>query len=269
MSQFFDRHPRIRAVIGYAVLALLALVLIVGTFHVGTFLFWFIAGIIFHIHIPQATITAFQGFINTNFTTQIPVWVTGIATLGLWRATVILSRLAQAQKAIVNPLLEFGLLVEDINAPTGSGNHDSYNENWRDEDSKNAQLHPYIDNQPPCYIRIKVENVQPNVYGLATKITGKVILAFGAKNNVDNHPFTIVRNLDIPVIGAGKYVEGPIFNIGTLPNFVVLIDEIQYFDIQNIGHKAAYGVGRLWKRLDGKPIVITQKIFEPGKGELR
>jgi hypothetical protein len=112
--------------------------------------------------------------------------------------------------------------------------------------------------------------VQPNVYGLAGSVSGKVMLSFGAKNDIDPHPFSIVRDFggSRSIIGSGKYIEGPIFNVGTLPNFSVIVNDVSYADIQNQGRRAAYGVDMLWQRTQGRPMFVT-KVFGPAKGELR
>ena len=255
----------VRTAFGYTLL----LVIFIGAWHIGSFLFSIASGVLSRVHVPPAIVSVTQDFIKTEVTPQIPVWITAIATFFLWRATDALTKATQAQVAIVAPLLEISLSNDDPKLPgTEITNHeDSYNDGWRTEDDNNSQLRPFIEGQSPCYVRIKITNAQPNVYGIAGKIQGKVALAFGAKDDTNPHPFTLIRVFTVPVIAGGKYVEGPILNIGTLPNFVAVVNEIQYADIQNRERKAAYGAGRLWKRLKGGPMLISQ-IYEPGKREL-
>jgi hypothetical protein len=254
----------VRAFIGYVVLAIVALFVIVGAVQVGTFLF----GLVRQTHVPASVLAPVSDFVKRDVIDQLSAWLLVIVTGFLWWSTRVLSQGTRAQTRAQAPILELAVTLDDQPLLPGTGHENAYNQGWHDEDDRNIQLLPFIQNHSPRYVRLRVINVQTNPYGVAGKIRGKIVLLFGATNDVAPHPFNMVRDFTIEAIGAMKYVEAPIFNVGTLPNFTAAVTELTYADFQGIELRSAYGVTRLWQRFQGGPIPFLQ-IFEPGKGERR
>jgi len=252
-----QRENRLRRIarnaLGYLVLAMILAVFATGLTSVARFMWAFRSHLAFLI--PAGS------WFNTYVWQHPDGWVTALATVFLFWATLALMRSTRAQVAGDAPLLHYNLMSPDApSIPTGA-----YNESWALEDERHVGMAPHLLAGPGRYIHITVANEQAKPYGVALGVKLTVRLAWGASNNTDLHPYTLDRVINQPAIGAGKAIGGPLFNIGNIANYVVLIQDVTYTDISGKKSRVAFGAGKLWQRLPPGQLVVEQTVFEPVK----
>jgi hypothetical protein len=154
--------------------------------------------------------------------------------------------------------------VPDASSPSAS-QPPLYFKPWADEDANQQFLAQRSKGLPPRYVTIRIENVQASPHGVAGSVKISAMLAFGAPDDVAPHPYNISRLVNQDVILASRYVEGPIFNVAGLENWVVVLSKVEYRDIMKRPRTAAVGTGLLQCTVSGN-MISTIKVFEPRKG---
>jgi hypothetical protein len=136
---------------------------------------------------------------------------------------------------------------------------------WASEDAAGT-LGPRNVTAAARYVVITVTNQQTRPAGVASKIKIKTRLWFGAPDDVAPHPYYIERMVEPAPLQAQAIAHGALFNVGGLANFIVAIEEVEYYDILSWRRTAAVGTGYIRCVVSGELFPIN-RVFEPRKGE--
>jgi hypothetical protein len=84
----------------------------------------------------------------------------------------------------------------------------------------------------------------------------------------DRHTFCHIlqRKIQIDVVGANKSVDIPVFNVGTLEEYLAVIETVVYRDVFNRKRTGGWGMDAILKPKQGT-LEYTQKLFIPRRGE--
>lgn len=249
---------KLRTIGGYFVLAGLIIFILVGVFTVGRFTI----GILAKIHFGFWT--SLSSWTHDYVWNHPDGWITAIATALLFWATLALTRSTRVQVAGDAPLLRYALYLDDPGNSVPAG---LYNEFWRKEDESMDSLRAYL-SAGDRFIRLDLVNEQQKTFGVAVDVVITCELLWGALDNTTPHPYGLKRDVAVPALGAAKTITGPIFNTGTLPNFLVKIADVRYVDIADERRRVSYGAGQIWQRLGGVSPITTETVFKPTKKEL-
>jgi len=238
-----------------------AIGLLIGALAVAG-LVWLIQGVV-HVatQVNYGFLSPLGGWLWTVFGSHLDGWVTAVATVALFLSTWALTRASQAQVAGDSPFLRYRLSLSE------SPLLREYFGPWAERDAAETRLTPYLAG-PAKYIGIEVYNEQTKAYGVALDVSIGVSLSWGAADDINKHPFQITDTIVVSAIGASQSVAGAIFNVGTLPNYLVEVTSIAYSDVLEKRRSGGYGQGQYWQKLHGVPPVISETVFKPTKREM-
>lgn len=218
------------------------------------------------------TLAALGGFANNGsaWVTTIATVVLAIATYFLWRATRALSRSTNVQFSISGPLLNLILYPDGgypgfEDDPFANAWYRPYWNQWARDDQADANFAALTAGATPSYINLIVLNRSTNPHGVAAKIAVRATLRFGAPGTSTNHPYSMTRTAFFPACEPNTQVAAQFFNVGGLFNFLVEVDEVEYYDI--LERKRRCGWGYSIFRQSAAGTMIFPKFFEPRKGE--
>lgn len=238
---------------------LIVLVFALGLFTLARWLFQFLARFNYGFLAP------FGSWLHDAIT-HMDTWIAALATVFIGWATWMLRRSTEAQVAGNAPVLRYVLFREDANSPPLPNPH-FYVPAWDQRDKSNPFLAGHLTGHP-TYIRLQLYNDQSNATGVAFDLIVQVRLRWGAHDDVTPHPHEIVQKIEHPYIGAGKWADGRIFNVGDLENYVVDIIDVSYSDVRARKRRTSYGTGNIWQKVNGVPITSFETVFKPLKGEV-
>ena len=198
---------------------------------------------------------------------QAALWVTAAATVFLYIATSRLTRATNIEHALNGPFIVVTLNLEAPAAPGAENPRTpAYVDVWGAQDAAEPFLSRQNATSAPQYVVITIANGQTKTQGVANKVKVVAQLLYGAPDDVAPHPYTLNRTV-VPVpLHASGYAEGPLFNVGGLPNFIVRISSVEYYDIMNRRRTAAVGTEVVRRIVSGK-VFQNNQVFEPRKGE--
>jgi hypothetical protein len=249
-------------------------VTIIAVFFSGIY-FWIrlIAALVSGLHVgaagPAMVVTAQHSlsWISWFFHDQAALWLTGTATVFLYIATARLTRATNIEHAMNGPFLLIAINVEPPTPPgCGAEREAAYQAMFGVSDSSQPFLSEENAKAAHRLVMINVTNGQSRVQGVATKIRIETSLHYGAVDDRASHPYKLTRVIEPSPLHAGSVVEGPLFNIGGLRNFVVKLESVEYYDVMGRRRIAAVGTGSIRCVVSGEMNQFTQ-VFEPRKGE--
>jgi len=197
---------------------------------------------------------------------QAAVWITGIATVALWRATAMLTRATNIEHARTGPFLTVLLTLDDLFPGQINPRDAAYEGTWASADVAEPALQTRQQGAKSRYVSLTITNQQTTPHGVATDIVILARLSFGAADDVAPHPYHMDRPIGPYTALAERYIEGPLFNVGGLTNWVVTLQKVEYRDIMKRARTAAVGTGGLHCSVSGN-ITPLIRVFEPRKGE--
>lgn len=251
---------------------------------------WLI-GLVSHVNFTHgwdAVKAGWHGFTGL-WNSEAVIWatiVTAVATFFLWRATEALSRSTNVQQALDGPFLKidlqsdptyplFGGVGSQLSAmPPESDiemepeaevnpNQPSYYAPWDETDRTNPALRPFLMGTPR-YVYLTVANQQSKQQGIAQAVEVQLSLYFEPAPGVATTRYQ--REVTLPAIAPEQYKAGPVFNVGSLQDFMVVVESVKYLDITNRTRRACYG--EMFLLADASGAVSTETIvFGPRKGE--
>ncbi len=238
---------------------------------------WQILGWLWHLFSSPAAWIAvaefWQEHIAPNAATWVPAAITASATTVLAFATWALLRIARAQVSSDAPFLSLGIIDPPAQpafpqlAPHFAAAPQMYAQPFPTEDLAHPQLAPYIVNQAPNYVQLVVSNDQQKPHGAAADIAIDMTLWFGAADTALAHPYMLRRTARISALRASSSTTGPIFNIGSLTGYTVMINDISYKDVQGRTRRSAVGTSFFRRYQSGAQVLLT-RVFQPVRGEL-
>ena len=197
---------------------------------------------------------------------QAAIWITGIATAFLWRATAMLTRATNIEHARTGPFLTVFLVLDDPSVAQINPRDVAYPDTWASLDASEPALQTRQQGAQSQYVSLTITNQQSTPHGVASDVLMLARLSFGAADDVAPHPYHFDRPIGPFTILADKYIEGPLFNVGGLTNWVVTLQKVEYRDIMKRDRTAAVGTGGLHCSVSGNVTPII-RVFEPRKGE--
>ena len=203
---------------------------------------------------------------GASWATAVATVALAFATLRLWRSTELFSQSANAQLRADGPYLNVVLLFDDTSLdPSGFPPH-PYAKAWEGEDSSDPNLSPLIRGVTPSYVKILVLNRQAKPHGIAAGIKIKTKLFFGASTGAaPDHPFSITREVAIPVLEAGASVVGYLYNVGGLKGYAAMVEDVSYQDVTGATLGSASGVAWISKTPVSNESLA--RVFSPKKKE--
>ncbi|MBV8299666.1 MAG: hypothetical protein JO083_09020 [Candidatus Eremiobacteraeota bacterium] len=246
--------------------AIVGLIFVFGLISIARWIWDRLAGLHVTFSANATAIAAWSWFI-WFLHDQGAIWLTATATVALWRATAMLTRATNIEHARMGPFLTVALEADDepttdaVNSKTAD-----YLAAWDQEDRDHPFLGPRVAQSAARYVSIRVTNEQTTPHGVASNVVLETELQFGAADDVAPDPYTIPRQVGPVMILAGRYVEGPLFNVAGLTNWQMVVRKVEYQDIMKRARSAAVGTGGLRRFVSGN-IAPLPRVFEPRKGE--
>jgi hypothetical protein len=117
----------------------------------------------------------------------------------------------------------------------------------------------------PVYVRLYVWNRSHSPHGVAARISIKATLHFGGPPDNLHHPCTLTRTAELPLCESSTILGLELFNVGGLTNWVVIVDEMTYYDLMGRERRGGWGFAVLFH--SAAATIVLPKLFQPRKGE--